>query len=111
MPKISPLAVVDPKAELAEDVEVGPFCTVGPGVRIGDGTRLLSHVAITGNTSIGNNNILYPHVVLGCPPQDRKYRGADTCLEIGDNNLFREGATVHLGTEKGCGVTRNGNNN
>jgi len=111
MPKISPLAVVDPKAELADDVEVGPFCTVGPDVRIGEGTRLISHVVVTGNTTLGKGNTVYPHAVLGCPPQDRSYRGGDTRIEIGDNNLLREAVTIHLGTEKGGGITRIGSNN
>src|SRR5436305_476306 len=111
MPLISPHAVVDPRAALAADVEVGPFCVIGPDVRIGDGSKVLSHVVITGNATMGRNNVVHPNVVIGGPPQDRKYRGATTRVEIGDNNIFREGVTVHVGTEKGGGVTRIGNNN
>ena len=111
MPTISPHSIVDPMASLAEDVEVGPFCTIGPDVVIGSGTRVISHAVITGKTTLGRNNVVHPNCVLGGPPQDRKYRGAPTRLEIGDNNLFREAVTIHLGTEKGGGVTRVGNNN
>jgi UDP-N-acetylglucosamine acyltransferase len=111
MAKISPHSVIDPKASLAEDVEVGPFCMIGPDVVVGPGTRILSHAVIAGHTTIGAENVIHPNCVLGGPPQDRKYRGAPTRLEIGDNNLIREGVTIHLGTEKGGGVTRIGNNN
>jgi UDP-N-acetylglucosamine acyltransferase len=111
MPKISPQSLVDPKARLADDVEVGPFCLVGPNVSIGAGCKLLSHVVIQGITTIGKGNTFHPHSVIGGPPQDLKYQGAPTRLEIGDNNLFRENVTVHTGTEKGGGVTRVGNNN
>jgi UDP-N-acetylglucosamine acyltransferase len=111
MSLISPHSVIDPKACLAADVEVGPFCMIGPDVRIGEGSKLVSHVVVTGHTTIGRNNIFHPNCVLGGPPQDRKYRGASTRLEIGDNNIFREGVTAHIGTEKGGGVTRIGSNN
>lgn len=111
MPKISPLACVDPHATLADDVEVGPYCVIGPDVVIGPGTRLISHVVVTGCTTIGRNNVIYPHAVLGGPPQDLKYKGSPTRLEIGDNNQIREAVTIHTGTEKGGGVTRVGSNN
>ncbi|HEX2970797.1 MAG TPA: acyl-ACP--UDP-N-acetylglucosamine O-acyltransferase [Tepidisphaeraceae bacterium] len=109
--KISPHAIVDPKAQLASDVEVGPFCVIGPDVTIGPGCRLYNNVTVMGHTVIGRDNILYPHVVLGAPPQDRKYRGAPTRLEVGDGNHVRESVTMHIGTEKGGGVTRVGSNN
>ena len=111
MPKISPHSVVDPKASLAGDVEVGPFCLIGPDVVVGPGTKILSHAVLTGHTTLGANNVVHPHCVIGGPPQDRKYRGAPTRLEIGDNNLFRESVTLHIGTEKGGGVTRIGSGN
>ena len=111
MCRISPLASVDPSAELAADVEVGPFCLIGPHVKIGPGCKLLSHVVIVGHATIGPNNIFHPNAVIGGPPQDRKFRGAPTRIEIGENNIFREAVTVHLGTEKGGGVTRVGNGN
>jgi UDP-N-acetylglucosamine acyltransferase len=109
--KISPLAVVDPKAHLAENVEVGPFCVVGPDVCIGAGCRLTNHVTIVGHSTIGSNNVFFPHVVIGTAPQDRKHKGATTRVEIGDGNAIREAVTIHVGTEKGGGVTRVGNNN
>ncbi len=96
---------------LAEDVEVGPFCVVGPDVTIGAGTRLLSHVVVAGHTTIGLGNVIHPHTALGGPPQDLKYKGAPTRLQIGDNNQFREHVTIHIGTEKGGGLTTVGNNN
>jgi UDP-N-acetylglucosamine acyltransferase len=109
--KISPHAIIDPKAEISPDAEVGPLCVIGPDVTIGAGTRLLSNVTIMGPTTIGQGNLISPQVVLGGAPQDRKYRGAPTRLEIGDNNIIREGVTIHRGTEKGGGVTRVGDNN
>jgi UDP-N-acetylglucosamine acyltransferase len=109
--KISSHAIVDPKAQLADDVEVGPFSVIGPGVIIGSGCKLLSHVSIMGHTKLGRDNVLSPGVVLGGAPQDRKYKGAPTQLEIGDNNIFREHVTIHVGTERGGGITRVGNNN
>jgi UDP-N-acetylglucosamine acyltransferase len=111
MPRISPNSVVHPDAVLADDVEVGPFCTIGPHVKIGPGCRLVSHVVIDGRTTIGRDNVFYPHCVVGGDPQDRKYRGGDTRLEIGDDNRIREMATIHTGTEIGGGVTRVGSHN
>lgn len=110
-PKISPEAQVDEKAEIAEDVEIGPFCVIGPDVKIGPGCRLLNNVTILGHTTIGRDNVFFPNSVIGAPPQDLKYRGAPTRLEIGDGNTFREAVTVHVGTEKGGGVTRIGSHN
>jgi UDP-N-acetylglucosamine acyltransferase len=111
MPKISPLAAIDPSARVAEDVEIGPFCVVGPDVAIGAGCKLLNHVTIIGYTTVGRDNVFFPNSVIGSAPQDRKYRGAKTRLEIGDGNQFREASTVHVGTEKGGGITRIANNN
>ena len=111
MPTIHPLAVVDPNAELADDVEVGPFCTVGPEVRLGPGNRLVSHVVIAGRTTVGEGNVFYPHCVLGLPPQDKKFRGETTQLIIGNRNSFREAVTLHVGTTMGGGFTRVGNDN
>lgn len=111
MPRISSLAEVDPRAELAEDVYVGPFCLVGPHVRLDAGCRLDSHVVITGHTTIGRNNRFFPNCVIGCEPQDYSYSGSPTRLEIGHDNIFREGATVHRGAEKEDHATRIGNQN
>src|SRR5688572_10033812 len=111
MPRISPLASIDPKARLADDVEVGPFCVVGPDVTLGSGNRLVAHVTVLGHTTVGVANVFYPNSVIGAPPQDLKYKGEPTRLEIGDNNVIREAVTLHTGTEKGGGVTRIGSHN
>ncbi len=111
-PRISPLADVNPRAKLADDVEVGPFCHIGPHVTIGAGTRLDSHVTIVGHTTIGKNNRFFPNCVIGTPPQDISWRDdAVTCIEIGDDNSFREGVTVNAGAEKEDYTTRIGNRN
>lgn len=116
MPKISPLAVIDPNARLAADVEVGPFCVIGPDVTLGAGCKLYNHVTILGRTTAGPNNTFYPNAVIGAPPQDLSYKGELTGLEIGAGNTFREAVTVNLGTSKGAaihggGVTRIGDHN
>lgn len=111
MPNISPFAAVDPKAQLADDVEVGPFCVVGPEVTLGPGCRLLAHVTLLGRTTCGKGNLFFPNAVVGTAPQDKKYRGANTSLVIGDNNHVRESVTIHTGTEDGGGTTRVGSNN
>jgi len=111
MPKISPLAVVDANAHLAEDVEVGPFCIVGPNVTVGPGSKLLSHVVIQGHTTVGRDNVFHPFCVIGGTPQDLKYRGGPTRLEIGDANVIRESVTIHVGTETGGGLTKLGDRN
>ena len=108
MPSIHPSAVVEPGAELADDVEIGPFCLVGPKVRIGAGTRLLSHVVVTGDSQIGERNTLFPFSSLGHQPQDLKYKGEPSRLEIGNDNVFREQVTVNPGTEGGGLLTRIG---
>ena len=109
--KISPLSDVHPRAELGKHVTIGPFCSVGPQVRIGDGTRLDSHVCLMGKTSIGENNRFYPGAVIGGEPQDLSFQDSDTGLEIGDENVFREGVTVNRGAEKEDHTTRIGNGN
>lgn len=110
MPKISPQAVIDPAAELAEDVEVGPFCVIGPKVKIESGCRLLNNVTILGRTTIGKDNVFFPNAVIGAAPQDKKFKGETTELTIGNANVFREAVTLHVGTEKGGGITRIGDN-
>jgi UDP-N-acetylglucosamine acyltransferase len=105
---ISKLAVVSPKAELADDVEVGPFCYVGPDVAIGAGTVLHPGATVVGHTRLGERNVLFPHVCIGTPPQDLMYHDEPTRVEIGDDNIFREFVTVHRGTTKDAGVTRIG---
>jgi len=104
-------AIVDPKAELASDVEVGAYSMIGPGVRVDSGTVIGPHVVIRGPTSIGKNNRIYQFSSLGEAPQDKKYAGEDTRLEIGDNNTIREFCTFNRGTVQDAGVTRIGNDN
>jgi UDP-N-acetylglucosamine acyltransferase len=109
--RISPLAHVDPQAQLGDDIEIGPFCLVGPHVVLGDGCQLSSHVTITGHTTIGERNRFFPGAVIGADPQDFCYSGGATRVEIGDDNLFREGVTVNRGADKEDGVTRIGHRN
>ena len=101
-------SVVDPKAELADGVVIGPFCSVGPDVKLGPRTKLMSHVVVDGRTTVGEDNVLYPFVMLGGPPQHTAYKGEPTELVIGDRNLIREHATMNTGTVGGGGVTRVG---
>lgn len=108
---IDPHALVSPQAELAADVEVGPFAVIGPNVRIGPRTRIGSHVVINGPTTIGADNQLFQFASIGDAPQDKKYRGEPTRLEIGDRNVFREFCSVNRGTTHDEGVTRIGNDN
>jgi UDP-N-acetylglucosamine acyltransferase len=108
---ISPLSHVDPGAQIADDVEIGPFCVVGPHVTIGRGCKLDSHVTLIGHTSIGERNRFFPGSVIGGEPQDIGYSGSNTKVVIGDENLFREGVTVNRGADKEDGVTRIGHRN
>ncbi len=108
---IDPHAIVSPRAELAADVDVGPFSVIGPGVRIGPGTVVGPHAVITGQTTIGANNHIYQFASLGDAPQDKKYAGEPTRLEIGDRNVFRESCTMNRGTSHDKGVTRIGDDN
>ncbi|HEU4338808.1 MAG TPA: acyl-ACP--UDP-N-acetylglucosamine O-acyltransferase [Planctomycetota bacterium] len=107
--KAHPTALVDSRAKLSEDVEVGPYSVVGPGVTIGPGSVIMNHVTLIGRTTLGSNNTVYPYAVLGGKPQDLKYRGEDTQVVIGDGNTFREFVTVNIGTAGGGGVTKIGN--
>jgi UDP-N-acetylglucosamine acyltransferase len=110
-PRIHPTAVVEAGAELAEGVEIGPYAVVGSRVRLGARTRIGAHALVTGNTVIGEDNQIFPFASVGQIPQDLKYRGEDSRLEIGHRNIIREFATVHLGTAGGGMVTRIGNDN
>jgi len=98
--KIDPRAVVHQNARIARDVEIGPFSIVGENVTIGAGTRIDSSVVIDGWTAIGKNCRIFPGVVIGTEPQDVKYKGARSYVEIGDNNIIREFTTVHRGTDE-----------
>ena len=102
---IHPTALVDPTAELADDVTVGAYAVIGPGVKIGAGTRVDASAQVQGPTWIGRDNHIYSFACIGFDPQDLKYAGEETRLEIGDGNHFREHCTVHRGTGKGGGLT------
>ena len=104
-------AVVDRGAELQSDVEVGPFSVIGPGVVLGAGTRVGSHVVIEGPARIGERNRIHSFSTLGGAPQDKKYRGESSALEIGDGNVIREYCTFNRGTAGGGMVTRVGSGN
>ena len=108
---IHPTAIIDPAAKLASDVSVGPWTLIGPNVEIGAGTVIHSHVVIKGPTRIGNNNTIYQFSTVGEDTPDLKYKGEPTELIIGDNNVIREGVTIHRGTVQDKGVTSIGNDN
>ena len=99
-------AIISPKTKISKDVNIGPYCIIEDGVSIGSGTKLVSHVHITGNTSIGENNIFFPFSSIGTIPQDLKYLGEDSLLTIGNNNKFREHVTINTGTKKGGMLTK-----
>lgn len=105
---IADTACVDPRAELADDVEVGPYCVVGPDVQIGRGTRLISHVCLSGHVVVGEHNTFHPFTVIGGEPQDYSYQGTPTRVEVGSHNIFRENVTVNRATEKEDGLTKLG---
>lgn len=108
---IHPTALIDPKAELADDVQVGAFSIVDAKVRIDAGTIIGPHAVITGRTTIGKNNHIFQFTSIGEQPQDKKYAGEDTQLIIGDDNTIRELCTFSRGSAQGGGVTRIGSNN
>jgi UDP-N-acetylglucosamine acyltransferase len=110
-PQVDPSARVDPGTVLEPGVRVGPYCVVGPEVSLGRGTVLDAHVVIGGPTRVGEHNHFYPFSSIGLAPQDLKYRGEPSRLEIGDRNTFREFVTVNRGTEGGGNLTRIGSSN
>ena len=103
-------AIIDSEAKIEENVQIGPYTVIGPNVEIGQGTVIQSHVNITGQTKIGKNNIIYPFASIGNDPQDLKFQGEETRLEIGDNNKIREYVTINPGTKGGGGLTKVNNN-
>jgi len=107
---IHPSAIVAPGARVPDSCTVGPFSTIGPEVLLGENCTLISHVVLDGRTRIGARNIFYPFCSIGVPPQDLKYGGEPTELEIGDDNTIRESVTISRGTVGGGGVTRLGSN-
>ncbi|MEM1444873.1 MAG: acyl-ACP--UDP-N-acetylglucosamine O-acyltransferase [Planctomycetota bacterium] len=111
MPQVHPTAIVDPAAQLADDVQVGPFCIVGPKVTIGEGTKLMANVQVMGNTTLGQRNTIWPGSILGGDPQDLKFGGEDSELILGDDNEIREMVTMHKGTANDLNLTRVGSHN
>ena len=111
MAKIHSTAIIENGAKISDSAEIGAYCIVGSNVEIGDGTVLVSHVMVDGYTKIGKNNRIAPFASIGQPPQDLKYKGEPTKVEIGDGNIIREYVTINCGTVNGRGVTFVGNNN
>ena len=108
---IHPTAIVHRSARLASDVEVGAYSVIGEHVEVGAGSFIGSHVVLDGHTRIGRKNTIWHFVSIGAPPQDKKYQGEPTGVEIGDRNTFREFCTINRGTVQDAGVTRIGNDN
>lgn len=108
---IDPRAIVDPSARIGDNVSIGPWTIVGPGVEIGDDTRIESHVVLKGPTVLGRNNHIFQFSTVGEATPDLKYQGEDTRLVIGDNNVIREGVTIHRGTVQDRSETVIGNDN
>lgn len=108
---IHPTAIIEPGARIGANVSIGAYSLIGPNVEIGDGTWIGPHVVINGHTRIGRENRIYQFASLGEVPQDKKYAGENTRLEIGDRNTIREFCTFNLGTAQDAGVTRIGNDN
>lgn len=109
--KIHPTAIIENGAILHESVEIGAYAIVGPHVTIGENTIIGHHASVVGHTKIGKNNHIYQYASVGEAPQDKKYKGEPTSLEIGDNNTIREFCTLNIGTVGGSGVTKLGNHN
>ena len=108
---IHPTALIDPAARLGVDVTVGPYTVIGPHVEIGDRCEIGSHVNIGGHTHLGNDNRIFSFAAIGGEPQDKKYKGEPTRLEIGDRNTIREFCTFNCGTVQDGGLTKVGNDN
>jgi len=104
-------AIIDPKARISSNVQIGPYSIIGPHVEIDDDVIIQSQVNITGHTIIGKDNRIYPMASIGSDPQDLKYKGEKTTLIIGENNTIREHVTINTGTIQGGGITKVGNNN
>ena len=111
MSLIHPTALIDPSAQLAEDVEVGPYSIIGPQVAIGEGSVIGPHVVIKGPSTLGKRNRIFQFASVGEDCQDKKYQGEPTRLEMGDDNVIRESVTIHRGTAQDLGLTKIGNGN
>jgi UDP-N-acetylglucosamine acyltransferase len=109
--QVHPTAIVHPEARLGPGVAVGPYSLVGAGVALGEGSWIGPHVVIEGRTRIGRANRIFQFASIGAPPQDKKYDGEDTAVEIGDGNTIREYVTINRGTTRDAGVTRVGDDN
>jgi UDP-N-acetylglucosamine acyltransferase len=103
-------AIIDSRAKVSSSVKIGPYTVIAPNVEIGEDVIIHSHVNISGNTKIGDGTIIFPFASIGNVPQDLKYKGEDTKLEIGKNNKIREYVTISPGTEGGGGLTKIGDN-
>ncbi len=108
--KIHPQAIVEPNAQLGEDVEIGPFCYIGEKVVIGDHSRVLHHATVEGKVTVGANNTIFPYALIGGLTHDLKYQGGDPGLKIGDGNIFREYVTAHVATNSEDFTTIGSNN-
>ena len=111
MSRVHPTAIVDARAEIDGDVQIGPYCVIGAGVRIGKGCRVHSHAVITGRTTLGEGNVVFPFASIGDTPQDLKYKGEPSELLIGNRNTIREYVSLNPGTTGGGMVTRVGDQN
>ena len=111
MSRVHPSAVVDPSAKLAQDVVVGPFAFIGAGVELDAGVVVEHHASVEGRTTIGPRSRIFPYAAVGGEPQDKKFDGESTRLEIGCDNVIREHVTIHVGTGAGGGCTRLGDDN
>ncbi|MEO8718086.1 MAG: acyl-ACP--UDP-N-acetylglucosamine O-acyltransferase [Burkholderiales bacterium] len=111
MGRVHPSALVHPGAKLAPDVAIGAYSIIGEQVELGEGSWIGPHVVIEGRTRIGRGNRIYQFASIGAPPQDKKYAGEDTAVEIGDRNTLREYVTINRGTPHDAGVTRVGDDN
>ncbi len=111
MNNIHPTAIIEKEVLISQNIIIGPYCYIGKNVTIGENTHLYSHVVINGNVQIGKNCKIYPFTTIGLEPQDIKYKGEPSKVIIGDNNLIREGVTIHRGTSHRESLTKIGNNN
>ena len=111
MTQVHATALVDARAELADNVSVGPYAVIGAHVRIGEGSNIGAHCVVEGHTTIGRDNRIFPFASIGGPPQDKKYAGEPTRLVIGDGNTIREFVTINTGTVQDGGLTSLGDDN
>ena len=109
--KAHPTAIIHPNAKLACSVTVGPYSLIGENVELGEDCEVMSHCVLEGNTRMGKGNRIFPWASVGLAPQDLKYHGESTLVEIGDDNTLREFITIHRATEAGDAVTRIGSHN